>query len=181
MKLYFVRHGETDWNIVSRMQGYSDVPLNQHGIKQAESLREKIREQELSFDVCYSSPLKRALKTAEIITDGRMKIVQDVLLKERCFGEYEGQILYSWDDLEEDVFDETINSNIHQIEPILEFQQRAGEFLKKVKAANDAQAKILIVASNGIIKRMLFLATNNEYYKSGSFHLDNCEMVEIEI
>lgn len=88
MKLYLVRHGETSWNIGRKVQGQTDIPLNETGVRQAEKVREELKDE--VFGVCYCSPLMRARRTAEIVVDGRVEIVIDDNLKERGFGELEG-------------------------------------------------------------------------------------------
>lgn len=65
MKLFVVRHGETDWNKFGRIQGWEDIPLNHNGILQAARLRDMLKD--VRIDAVYSSDLRRALKTAEII------------------------------------------------------------------------------------------------------------------
>ena len=64
-EIILVRHGETDWNVAEVFRGRIDIELNETGIKQAELLAEYLSKQKI--DAIYSSPLKRALKTAEII------------------------------------------------------------------------------------------------------------------
>ena len=66
MKIYIVRHGKTDWNVSGLIQGKTDIPLNKIGEKQAEIAKEKIEDK---IDICFSSPLKRAIKTAQILSD----------------------------------------------------------------------------------------------------------------
>ena len=60
MKIYLARHGQTDWNVEHKAQGRTDIPLNEVGLEQAKALGESIKN--LSFDVCYASPLLRAKK-----------------------------------------------------------------------------------------------------------------------
>lgn len=67
MKLFLIRHGQTDWNIKGKIQGSHDIELNLTGIKQAEELSNKILEDKYKFSKIYSSPQKRAIKTAEIL------------------------------------------------------------------------------------------------------------------
>jgi phosphoserine phosphatase len=66
-KVVLVRHGETDWNAVQRIQGWSDIPLNSNGVKQADRSAKKLSKH--AIDAVYSSPLKRALCTAEKIAE----------------------------------------------------------------------------------------------------------------
>lgn len=181
MKLYIVRHGETDWNGTKQLQGWTDMPLNTRGVEQAKKLKAQILAKRLDFDYCYSSPLKRVLETAKIVTDGKMEIRQDALLKERSFGTAEGRILNSWDELEEDIFDETLNSNIYGIEPIRDFQRRVELFLGKLRQKHTEDKKILIVTSGGTIKRALYTLTGDRQFISQDFHIKNCVLREIEI
>ncbi len=84
MKLYIIRHGETDWNKEKRLQGQSDTQLNEYGIELARITGEALKY--VHFDYIFSSPLKRAYKTAELIRmDRPVKIVTDDRLKEICF------------------------------------------------------------------------------------------------
>ena len=64
MLLYVVRHGETEWNTKHLVQGISDIPLNEKGIKDAYELQELVAS--LDIDVVISSPLSRARETAKI-------------------------------------------------------------------------------------------------------------------
>lgn len=84
-KLYVFRHGETNWNLDGRNLGWTDEPLNDTGRIQAQKLRE------LSLDVIYSSPLIRAMETAQIVANGcNIPIIEHEGLKERRHGELEG-------------------------------------------------------------------------------------------
>lgn len=67
MRLIFVRHGETDWNVQKKIQGCTDIPLNAMGIMQAESLGKQLKEADFCINRIYTSRLERARKTAEII------------------------------------------------------------------------------------------------------------------
>ena len=69
MKLYMIRHGETDWNVAKRFQGRSDIPLNEEGRRLARVTSEALRE--THFTRIYTSPLKRAYETAMIIKRDR--------------------------------------------------------------------------------------------------------------
>lgn len=89
MILYIIRHGETDWNKSRKLQGQSDVPLNEFGRHLARETAPALTE--ISFDIAYTSPLIRAKETASIILEGRtVPIVDEPRLMEIKFGEYEG-------------------------------------------------------------------------------------------
>lgn len=90
MKLYIIRHGETDWNKSFRLQGQSDIPLNEYGRELAVITSEALKD--VHFDVIYSSPLSRAYETAQIIRrDRQVEIVTDDRLVEISFGTDEGR------------------------------------------------------------------------------------------
>lgn len=89
MNIYLMRHGETDWNRARRLQGQSDIPLNEYGIKLAEKTAEGL--EEVEFDAAFSSPLCRARRTAEIVIGTRnIAMETDDRLKEINFGAGEG-------------------------------------------------------------------------------------------
>ena len=76
MKIYIMRHGETKWNKRSKLQGQVDIPLAPEGIEQAQMTAEGMKE--IPFDHIFSSPLKRAYKTAQIVRRDRpIEIVRD--------------------------------------------------------------------------------------------------------
>ncbi|WP_064094036.1 histidine phosphatase family protein [Rossellomorea aquimaris] len=72
--IYVVRHGQTDLNKEGRMQGRLGLPLNEVGLKQAEKVREKLKD--FRFDYVFSSPQERAIQTAEIVTGKKALIDQ---------------------------------------------------------------------------------------------------------
>lgn len=74
--IYVIRHGQTDWNKERRMQGRRGLPLNDHGIEQAHSLRDALNG--IRFDHVFSSPQERALQTAEIVS-GRSPVIDERL------------------------------------------------------------------------------------------------------
>jgi probable phosphoglycerate mutase len=87
--ILLARHGETDWNRDRRVQGHSDIPLNDAGRRQARALARLLADEPL--DAVYASDLSRARETAEIATVGRGLPVRELVdLRERHFGTWEG-------------------------------------------------------------------------------------------
>src|SRR5262245_42645494 len=86
--LVLVRHGQTDWNREERFQGQLDIPLNAAGRAQAETLKQQLGGSR--FDVAYSSPLRRAYETAEIIAGG-LRVFADARLTEIHHGSWQGR------------------------------------------------------------------------------------------
>jgi len=98
MRIYLLRHGETDWNIDRRLQGTIDTPLNDNGIEQAETWRPYF--DRLSLAGVYSSALQRALHTALLATGRPACIIEG--FNERNFGVWQGE---TWANLERSIPD----------------------------------------------------------------------------
>ncbi len=94
MEIFLVRHGETAWNRQRRLQGRTDIPLNDTGLAEARKAAKAL--QDVAFDRIFTSPLQRARKTAEIIRGSReIPITAENLLTEVSFGIGEGICLHS--------------------------------------------------------------------------------------
>ena len=94
MRIYVLRHGETDLNKKHVMQGWLDEPLNENG--RALAARAGRALGGIRFDACYSSPLRRAAETAAIIlreSGNTIPVTTDERLREICFGELDGTAL----------------------------------------------------------------------------------------
>ena len=92
MIVYFIRHGETDFNKRCLIQGMSDIPLNDKGIQQAGIAAEWFEKQNITFDRVFASPLVRARKTAAIVSGRTFEEVQpDARIREMDFGVNEGK------------------------------------------------------------------------------------------
>ena len=87
--ILLARHGETDWNREGRWQGWADPPLNETGRAQARTLATQLRETE--FDAVYSSDLRRAYETAEIVAEPHgSAVIADAGLREIDVGSWSG-------------------------------------------------------------------------------------------
>lgn len=95
MILYFIRHGETEWNVKKKIQGSTDIPLNDHGCEQAKMLAAQLVGQKeagkFSAACVYTSPQLRAAKTAQAVAEALcIPCIQIEGLREMCMGEWEG-------------------------------------------------------------------------------------------
>ncbi|GAB6990288.1 histidine phosphatase family protein [Paenibacillus pini] len=92
MRIGLIRHGQTDWNVIGRIQGQSDIPLNNEGRRQAELLANRLLQEKDSWDFVVSSGLSRAQETGNIIASklGIPLYDPDIRLNERAFGQVEG-------------------------------------------------------------------------------------------
>ena len=92
-KLIAIRHGQSTWNADNRFTGWVDVDLSKKGIKEAEQSGKLIKELNIDFDMCFTSFLKRAIRTLEIILDTlgkQIKYEKAWQLNERHYGSLTG-------------------------------------------------------------------------------------------
>lgn len=97
MRIGLIRHGETDWNAQMKLQGATDIPLNERGVEQAADAGRLLRGS--GWTRMVASPLIRARKTGEIIAAEVGLAAPEIIpnLAERSFGELEGQHVYQPD------------------------------------------------------------------------------------
>ncbi len=177
MKLYVVRHGQTNWNHEHKMQGREDISLNEFGIEQARTTKDKIKL--LKIDICLSSPLKRAVETAKIITEGKCALEIDPRLSERDYGEFEG---VKKEDFSYDKFWYYKNyEEYSKAENIRDFFTRIYEFLDEVKVKYKDK-NVLIVTHGGVIKAIECYAHGMLDDKEiGIFLPDNATVLEYDL
>ena len=177
MKIYAIRHGETEWNKLKKAQGQTDIELNETGITQALQAKETIHT--YNIDLIISSPLKRARKTAEIIADGKIEIVFDDRLMERCFGKLEGANteIMPWEDL----YNCQKNLSYDNIEPVNDLLKRVESLLLEIKEKY-SDKNVLIVTHGGTL-RAVNACINGipESQTLAGQGFNNCEIRELNI
>ncbi len=171
--IYIVRHGQTDWNVKGIYQGRVDIELNEKGIKQAEKTKAVLKG--LKFDKVFSSPLKRAYKTAQIITDN--KITSDERLVERCNGKLEGKLKSEY----EGAVDFTDpNENRLGIETLPEFRKRIYDFFDDIMK-NYQGKNVLVVTHAGVsIYVRCYFEGEPKDGDYNSYKLKNCEVLKYD-
>lgn len=182
--IYFVRHGETDWNVQGRMQGHTDIPLNAIGEVQAHELREKF--QDVRFDAVFSSDLQRARRTAEIILlDCNLVIQTTKALRERSYGEFEGrtkeetQVIIN--NLLSKLTDEEKKSAklFPEQENDEEVASRVVTFLREIAIVNSGK-NILFVSHGGVVRELLeYFGYGGQNY-TGSLKISNGAYIKFE-
>ncbi|MCK6208245.1 histidine phosphatase family protein [Bacillus infantis] len=175
LDLYFVRHGETEWNKSGRMQGRLDSNLTEKGLGDAERLREYLRE--MQFDEIISSPSSRTIQTAEKLAGSSTASIRtDERLMEIHLGQWQGktgdeikmlfpeQYGYYWNEPEK--FENP------EGETFLDVKTRLAGFLQELGASRGT-GKILIVTHAVVIKTAVMLAnkvTVNEIWEPPFIH-----------
>ncbi|WP_129409075.1 histidine phosphatase family protein [Marinitoga lauensis] len=152
MKLYLVRHGMTDWNLHRKWQGNVDIELNEIGLKQAHNLAGRFKREH--YIKVYSSPLKRAYKTALPIAENiniQPIIIDD--LKEAQVSLWNG---YNINDVknkfskEFETWSKDPWAFVEGVESLAEIQQRGVRALKKIINENEDD---VVVVSHALLLR----------------------------
>lgn len=173
MNLFVVRHGQTEWNVLKKMQGSVDIPLNEKGIEQAHKTKENLKD--INIDFIFCSPLIRAKQTAEIIgTAKNLQIIYDDRLRERNYGEFEGtsKSLFNYNDFW------AYNKNLKYIkaENIQDFFDRIYIFIDELKMKH-LDKNILIVTHAGVVKAIECYANGMMKDEDiGPFLPENCSV-----
>ena len=175
--IYFVRHGQTFDNANGNLlTGWGSTPLNETGIEQAKKTAQELKE--VSFDVCFCSPLKRTKQTLEeiLVYHKDLEVIYDDRLKERDYGEITGKPadickFRRW------------NSNDYipyKIESIDEMYARVASFYDGIKEEYKDK-KVLIVSHSGVARLSYFYfngkPTDGDYT---NFAIKNAEVVKFD-
>jgi broad specificity phosphatase PhoE len=157
--LGLLRHGQTDWNIDLRLQGSTDIPLNETGKAQALVAAQHLRRED--WDVIIASPLSRAKDTADIV--GAMLAMPVVVvpeLIERSFGVAEGMDHASWRKLYES------HETIEGLESLEDLRTRTLLLLDLIKNEYAGQ-RVLAVSHGAFIRKLLTIISNGELPREG--------------
>lgn len=157
--LGLLRHGQTDWNIDLRLQGSSDIPLNQTGIRQAELAAKYLNAAD--WDLVLSSPLSRAHDTAKTVAaELGLNLVVVPELIERSFGVAEGMSHSEWRTLYES------HAEIPGIESLEALQTRSEALLRLLATEYDGQ-RVLAVSHGALIRKLMKIISSGEYPLDG--------------
>lgn len=181
--VYMVRHGETDWNRAHRMQGWSDIPLNERGREQAAFAAKALAL--VPLDVIYTSPLKRAEKTAEIIRGERnIPLFAEKGFIEINLGKWDGHTPEEMDALypgQYDIWRSTPGDvHIDGGETFAKVQERAWKaFLSMVD--KEKGKHILLVSHMGCLSTILFKIAGYPLNDLWKHPIGNCALCRVDI
>src|SRR5690625_1661575 len=160
----FIRHGETEWNTKGLSQGHSDIPLNKAGVLQGEKVAHRVAEE--PWDIIYSSQMKRAKKTAEIITEKLpMPHFIDQRLRERHGGLIEG----TTEEERREKWGDNWQSLDLQVESDTSVKKRAIAALEDM-LINYPNKNLLIVSHTALIEQLIITLAPE---KKGNLSLKN--------
>ena len=177
MNLYIVRHGESTWNSQNKIQGNSDPALSKLGVLQAKLLAKRFKR--VKIDKIYSSPLLRALQTAQIISKtAKLKVIQKRQLQEVGLGEWEGKTPDEIDRLYNNRYQRWLRLGPTKIdiprgEDIASFRKRAKRVFYAIVKENKNK-DVLVITHGGIIAAFLAYLLSADFDKMIlNLHLPN--------
>ena len=177
MILYVVRHGETIRNKLGLIQGQTEWDLTEKGIKDAEELRDIV--DKLDIDVVISSPLKRAVDTASIITSDKYPINIDDRIVERNWGMCEGAHIEEVDTVK--CWNFFINTDNNKIEKVQDLLARVSEFLEDIKVRYKDK-NVLVVTHSAVLRAIHYcLHPIPEDGDMSKLEIPNLRLIEYEI
>lgn len=180
--IYIMRHGKTDWNVWHKLQGRTDIPLNEEGRQMA--LAAGKSHAHIPIDVCYCSPLIRARETAELFLQDRdVPIHIDERLIEMGFGEFEGG------DFSNQPAEHPMSLFFKQPERYVPgeggetFEQlfaRTGDFLQNVAYPLDAAGKNVLIVGHGAMNSSILCQRRGldvtHFWDAG---IENCKLFQL--
>jgi broad specificity phosphatase PhoE len=168
--LFLARHGETDWNRDHRVQGHTDIPLNETGRAQAQELSRLLLGER--FDAVYSSDLSRAYETALFVAESRgQQVMRHAGLREKNYGSWEGLT-------DEQVLErhpEATAGPWGDGETTEQMTARVLETLREIAASHD-RGRVLVVFHGGPIRAVLRHASLD-----GSNLVPNCHVLSLVV
>ncbi len=176
-KFYLIRHGETDWNRLKRVQGSIDIPLNSLGQEQANKLFRWFRDRQV--DAIYASDLSRAYNTAlSLAMNYRLGVKTYAELRERSYGLIEGKSIDQFTLTHSEQINDWLELDKYEIEPLTNVKQRVFSKIEEILQRHHGES-IAIVSHGGAIKAYLTMITHGEI-GSGKIKIDNTSVTEIE-
>ncbi len=181
MKIYLVRHGETDWNQAGLLQGQTDIALNEQGLEQAREASRRLKE--VPFEIAFCSPLIRAKRTAEIIIDdSNITLTTDERLRELNFGPWEGVDIRTIKDAASQPFTNPGNYIPPEgAESFAQLYKRSGEFVSQVLLPLEGTYEtVLVVAHGGVNRSILNPVLEIPVDDFWRMHMGNCATAILE-
>jgi len=179
MQIVLVRHGATDWNLEHRCQGASDRDLSEVGLRQAEALAARLRQE--TIHGVYASDLKRARRTAEVISEHhKLPVVIEASIRELDHGHLEGltftEIKQNYGDFLTRWRSEPAELQVPGGERLADVAERAWRGLHQIAARHEVSDTIVVVSHNFPIVGIVCRITGTHLNEYRNFHLDPCGM-----
>lgn len=177
-KVYLVRHGETEWNALSKVQGNMDTELNDMGIKQAEFVAVRLAKE--NIDVLYTSNLKRAKATAQKIAEqAKIEVKELHDFREICLGPWEGLTIKEINERYTEHYkiyrESPKDFNMPGAETFLQVSERFCNAINNIIVQN-IDKKIVIVSHGAAIKAAIINILGIDISHYNKFRIDNASI-----
>lgn len=184
MNIYLLRHGETDWNKEGRIQGHTDIPLNQKGRIQIAQAATGLARICPKVDLILCSPLSRARESAEIAAENLHypsgRIVVEPLLIERSFGEAEGMTAAEREEKYPNYHYSDTGYHFPEMEEYEDLMKRANSAFQKIVDTYKDKDNILAVSHGAILAAIITAVTDGKIpYFSDVISLDSGSLFRI--
>lgn len=166
LDLYIVRHGQTEWNLEGKFQGWLNSPLTTAGIDSAKKLGEHFKT--IDFEAFYTSPLERAKQTLEIAIGDGGNIICDERIKEICLGRWQGMLISDiqkhYPEEYKSYYFSPESFQIEGGESYFDLYSRVTSFLNDIQMRHfeNGKKKKILVVTHGITLMMLQLIFGGE-------------------
>jgi len=175
IKVCVIRHGETDWNVERRIQGQTDIPLNETG--RAQALAMAFNSTHFRFSTVYSSDLSRASQTADALAQREgLKVKTLPELRERHYGIFQGVVKDEAPALYPDenrlYLARDLNYNFETGESLLAFAQRVRDIFRWL-AAHHSNEQIAVICHAGVLDILYRDTTGRPLETERDFHIPN--------
>ena len=180
MRIILVRHGQTEWNLQNRIQGWMDSPLTEKAIIDTQSMVIP----DVQTPIIYTSDLGRAVQSSQLLcekVDGR--IVVDSRLRERCFGVLEGcvvdqdvELLFEWHEYEHRYVNKMVS--VFGVETEQEFETRIMSFIETLRF-QDKSSDVVIVSHGEWLRAFQNIIQHQPSWREGQGIVDNNSPIEI--
>lgn len=183
VEILLIRHGETEWNQQGKVQGFSDIELNPKGLKQAQLVADYLKDKKI--DRVYSSPLKRAFKTAKLIAEKHdLQVEVKEGLMELNQGDLEGvSLLHLQDKYSELLKQWYLDASLVTMpngEGLKELQSRVWGVIEEVSKGNKYD-RIVLVSHNFTIMSIICKVLDLELKNFKKLRHDVAAISKIEI
>jgi len=181
-EILLIRHGETAWNAIKRLQGHLDIPLNAEGQRQAAALGKALADEQ--FDAVFSSDLMRARQTAEAIAKPRGMAVQiEPDLRERCYGAFEGMLYAEISQRYPEAYaawksrdiDARFPAGVHIAETMREFSTRAMAAIARIVSGGQYR-RVALVSHGGVLECAYRAAHGMDFAQERTFDIFNASV-----
>ncbi len=184
-EVFMVRHGQTDSNVDGLFHGATDVPLNAFGLRQAQLVASRIERLE-RLDSLHSSPLQRALTTAQAIASRTsLQPILHLDLSEMDFGQAEGLTLATMSEQFPEMAIRFTDMSDHEArfpggESRREFHNRVRVALDRI-VADHSGARLVVVAHGGVIASLVAQILGDDPNDWRKYSIDNCSVTHLEL